>query len=196
MSAFTRVIILIVVIIALAAGAWFVTRQAELSRSELPVLAELPDFQFTAQDGSFFARDSLLGHVSVVDFIFTRCKGPCPIMSGHMAQLYRVFADADQVRFVSITVDPDYDSLAVLRAYADDKGVTDSRWIFLWAPIDSVVWLSEQGFLLAAEDLPGAHTTKWALVDQDANIRGYYSGTDPASIEILKTHIVQLVKDM
>lgn len=191
-----RLLLFGVVVIALAIGAYLVIQQAETSRANLPVLNSLPEFEFVRQDGEPFGTEDMFGKISVVDFIFTRCKGPCPIMGGHMLQLYELFKETDDVRFVSITVDPSYDSLVVLKAYADSLGVTDSRWQFLWAPIDSVVWLSEKGFLLAAEDLPGSHTTKWALVDQNANIRGYYSGTDPASIEILKTHIVQLVRDM
>lgn len=196
MSGITRLIILVLVVIVLAVGAYVVIRQAEVSRSDLPALARLPEFEFVTHEGARFGTEDMLGEINVVDFIFTRCQGPCPIMGGHMSELYELFEDANNVRFISITVDPEYDSLSVLRAYADGMGVRDSRWLFLWAPIDSVVWLSESGFMLAAEDLPGSHTTKWALVDQNATIRGYYGGTDPASIEILKTHIVQLVRDM
>jgi len=191
-----RLIIFVAAILVLAVGAWLVLKQADSSRTELPVLGNLPDFEFVKQDGRPFGKSDMLGSISVVDFIFTRCKGPCPIMSGYMAELYEVFKKAPGVRFVSITVDPEYDSLSVLKAYASDKGVTDGRWVFLWAPVDSVVWLSESGFMLAAEDLPGGHTTKWALVDALANIRGYYSGTDEASIEILRSHIAELVKQL
>ncbi|UCD62870.1 MAG: SCO family protein, partial [Candidatus Zixiibacteriota bacterium] len=184
-----RALIIAVVVIVLGIGAYVILKQAELSRSELPVLGAVPDFQFVSQEGRPFGHDDLEGRISVVDFIFTRCQGPCPIMSGHMVELYKLYEETDDIRFVSITVDPDYDSLSVLKAYAEDKGVDDPRWVFLWAPLDSVVHLSETGFMLAAENLPMGHTTKWALVDRDANIRGYYSGTDPVSIEVLKTHI-------
>ncbi|MEW6413572.1 MAG: SCO family protein [Candidatus Zixiibacteriota bacterium] len=191
-----RTLVLLAVIVILAGGAYFVIKQAQTSVSDLPVLGQLPDFEFTAQSGGMFGRREMRGKVNIVDFIFTRCKGPCPIMSGFMSELYQLYGGTDSVQFVSITVDPSYDSLKVLQAYAESHGVKDSRWVFLWAPIDSVVQLSEQGFMLAADDLPGSHTTKWVLVDKDANIRGYYSGTDEASIEVLKTHVARLVKEM
>lgn len=191
-----RILVLLAVIVVLAGGAYFVIKQAETSVSDLPVLGQLPDFEFTAQSGEMFGRKEMRGKVNIVDFIFTRCKGPCPIMSGFMSELYQLYRGTDAVQFVSITVDPSYDSLRVLQAYAESNGVNDERWVFLWAPMDSVVNLSEQGFMLAADDLPGSHTTKWVLVDKDADIRGYYSGTDEASIEVLKTHVARLVKEM
>lgn len=72
--------------------------------------------------------------------------------------------------------------------------ITDG--FFLRSTIDEVKLLSEHGFMLVADDLPAMHSTKFVLVDQNARIRGYYSGTEKASVNILKTHINRLVKQV
>ncbi|MCX6829046.1 MAG: SCO family protein [candidate division Zixibacteria bacterium] len=176
----------------LAVASLLVINQARRSRNEVPVLGQLPDFTFTERSGRPFGLSDMKGKINVVDFIFTRCKGPCPIMATKMGELYKLYEGSNQVQFISISVDPEFDSLTVLQAYAERQGVTDNRWVFLNAVIDSVISLSENGFKIAAEDLPGGHTTRFILVDQKGRIRGYYDGLDDASLGIMKTHIRQL----
>jgi protein SCO1/2 len=169
---------------------------AESSRGELPVLGRVPAFEMTERDGQPFGREDLDGRISVVSWIFTNCPGVCPRMGEQMIQLYHDFAGSDKVQFVSISVDPDRDSLAALRAYAESWGVADKRWVFLRAPIEDVVDLCENGFMLPAVDLPGGHTFRFTLVDAEGYIRGYYDGTDAASVAILKDHMAMLVREM
>ena len=176
----------------LAVASLLVINQARRSRNEVPVLGQLPDFTFTERSGRPFGLADMKGRINVVDFIFTRCKGPCPIMATKMGELYELYDSSSKVQFISISVDPEHDSLTVLQAYAERQGVTDNRWVFLHGAIDSVVNLSENGFKIAADDLPGGHTTRFILVDQKGRIRGYYDGLDDASLGIMKTHIRQL----
>ncbi len=191
-----RVFVIAIVVLGMAAGAYLVILRAEQSRAALPVLGAVPEFELTAQDGRTFTRQDLHGKINVMDFIFTRCQGPCPIMSGYMTELYNLYQSTDEVRFVSISVDPDYDSIGVLQAYARQHGVTDGRWTFLTGSMDRIKSLSEQGFMLAADELPAGHSTRFILVDGEGSIRGYYDGTDQASINILKSNIAQLVKQL
>jgi protein SCO1/2 len=152
-------------------------------------LGQLPDFNFVESTGRPFGLNELKGKINVVDFIFTSCPMICPVMSGKMAQLYRDFADKPQVRFVSITVDPETDTLPVLQAYAKSHGVTDNRWVFLRGPIEDIVSLSEKGFMLAADRLPGGHSTRFILVDDQGGIRGYYDSYDDLSLAKLREDI-------
>jgi protein SCO1/2 len=191
-----RLMALLLLVVILASGAIFVTWQADRSRSELPVLGELTPFEFVANNGEPFGLADLRGKLNVVDFIFTRCMGPCPIMSATMAQLYRQYESSDEVRFVSISVDPEYDSVAVLQQYALTQGVTDERWIFLRGPIEEVKRMSEEDFMLDAATLPAGHTTKFILVDEQARIRGYYDSFDDASLNVLKSNIRELAKKL
>ena len=184
---------LVAVLIVLAAFAAFVVHQANLSRSKISVWGELPDFQFTAaHNGEPFGLEQLKGRLTVVNFIFTNCKSACPIMTPNFAELYKLYKGSDKIQLVSITVDPERDSLPVLRKYARDHGVIDNRWVFLWAPIEEVVRLCEQGFMLPADNLPMGHTTKFTLVDCDGAIRSYHEGLDREGMVLLKNNIRQL----
>ena len=183
-------VLVILFLIALAVDWW-----AEVSHGHLPILGEIPRFEMTAQNGRPFGRDSLNGRINIVDFFFSSCPGVCPVMHGHMLGLYRSLDETDLVRIISVSVDPQGDSLPALRAYADSLGVTGDRWVFLRAPIEEVVELCEKGFMLPADNLPMGHTTRFTLVDGRGRIRGYYDGMDPGSIKILKQHLRLLVKE-
>jgi len=190
------IIAIAAVVIILGLTASFVLTEAQGSRGDLEVLGTVPPFELTERSGLSFGSADMRGKINVVDFIFTSCEGPCPVMADNMSSLHKAFAGSSKVQFVSISVDPARDRLSVLQEYARRQGVTDSRWVFLRGEYDTIRWLSESGFKLAADDLPAMHSTKFVLVDDKGQIRGYYSGTEKASVNILKTHIKELVEDM
>lgn len=162
----------------------------------VPNFGSIPLFTFTERSGGPFGSPHMKGKINVVDFIFTRCQGVCPKMAAKMTDLYQTYADSSNIQFVSITVDPEHDTLEVLRQYAVDNRVLDDMWLFLWAPIEEVVDLSENGFKLAADNLPGGHSSKFVLVDEEGNIRGYYSGVDPDGNKEIKRDINILLKEI
>ena len=112
------IVILLVLAVVLGSVAFIVLVQAERSRSELPVLGTVGDFTLTDQYGQPFSDADMRGKLSVVEFFFTSCRGPCPIMNGYYAELYRAYDGADEIQFVSITVDPAVDTVAKLAEYA------------------------------------------------------------------------------
>ncbi len=181
---------------ALAIVAAFVIKSAKSSRADLPVITSVPEFTLTERSGQEITRSDMLGTLWVVDFIFTNCPSACPIMSREMAELYEVYSHSSNIRFLSISVDPERDTLETLRDYAKSLGVTDNRWLFARGPIEKVIQISEKGFLLPAENLPMGHSTKFVLVDEQANIRGYYDALNKAEIELMKTHIRELARKM
>jgi protein SCO1/2 len=160
----------------------FLVKQIAPNKNQLPILGQLPDFHFTESGGQPFGLSELKGKINVVDFMFTSCPMICPVMTAKMAKLYSDFAIDTNVRFISITVDPQTDSLPVLRAYAIDHAITDNRWVFLRGPIEDVITLSEKGFMLSADRLPGGHSTRFILVDNQGAIRGYYDSGDDLSL--------------
>ncbi len=167
---------------------------AESATTQVPVLAEVPEFTFADQSEQPFGLEQMRGKLNVVGFMFTRCRSICPVMSGVIVDLDDLYQHSDKVRFVSISVDPDYDSANVRREYVDRHGVAQERWRYLRAPIDDVATLMEKGFLLAAEFLPGGHPSHFILVDEQGQIRGYYSHDDPSDINLLKQHIRLLAR--
>jgi protein SCO1 len=173
-----------------------VIRMADQSRAALPEYGAVPEFAFTNHFGEPITRADLNGKLHIVDFIFTSCPSACPVMSKYMAELYELYKDSDKVRFLSFSVDPDTDTLPVLRQYAQRYGVDDDSWIFARGPIEEIKNLSEQGFMLPADGLPMGHSTKFVLVDENGNIRGFYDGMDWEKMEVLMAHVQALAKEL
>ena len=190
-----NIIFIIVLIFFLGLGASWVINKANSSH-QLPTIKSVPEFAFINQDGDPFTEKRLLDKITVLDFMFTNCPGPCPMMTHNMAGLYNDFVGVSEVQFISVTVDPDNDSQETLKNYASLNGVNDQRWNFLFSGIDSIKKLKRDGFMLFADDLPRGHAIKFVLIDAGGNIRQYYDGTDKASMKILRKDITLLVKKM
>ncbi len=155
---------------------------------ETPVEAfskPLPAFSFSAHNGATVSKMELLGKVWVADFIFTSCPGPCLKMSSQMREVQALLNGNPDVRFVSITVNPEVDTPAVLAQYAE-KFSAGPNWLFLTGGRKEIYDLAENGFLLSAVDTGDGsgkledkfiHDTKFAIVDKSGTIRQYVDGT-------------------
>ncbi len=159
----------------------------------LPVLAQLPDFSLTNQDGAQVGLEDLQGRIWVADFIFTTCAGPCPIMSSKMAGLQNYFRLHPEVQFVSYTVNPEYDTPEVLAQYAERYGAQNDRWTFLTGAGEDIHRLAAQGFKMGSMDTPLNHSTYFALVDGQGRLRGYYNSQDEPAINTLISDIQELL---
>jgi protein SCO1/2 len=168
---------------------------AETSQGTLPVLGEIPEFKMTERSGRSFGHVEMIGRINVVYCFFTNCPSVCPVTGANISRLYNIFSGSDKVRFISISVDPDRDTLEALRSYAESWGVNDNRWLFLRAPIDEVIWFCEKGLMLPADGLPMGHSARFVLVDHTGHIRGYYDGMDESSVDILRQHITRIVQE-
>ena len=172
----------------------FTVDQATQSRiNNLPLITEIPSFQLENFDGTSFTEQNLDNQITVASFIFTQCEGACPIMSENMGLLQKRFSESNELQFVSITTDPDYDSKDILKEFSN-KYSNKNNWFFLRGNIDEVVELSQDGFFLSASLLPLGHSTRLILIDKDRNIRKYYEGTIDANIVELQNDIVTLIK--
>jgi protein SCO1/2 len=179
---------LIVVALALAAvgtaftAAWARTK---MMHAPMPHIATLPAMEFTAHDGSKVTRADFDGHVTVVDFIFTRCTSSCPRLSERMAEA-RKSLDADvksgAVRFLSISVDPEHDTPDVLAKFAEVYRADAPAWRFATGPVDDLERVVVQGFRTGltrsakrAEVGDIVHGEKFIVVDRRGDIRGFLS---------------------
>lgn len=181
-------------VILLGAGASWVIQKAN-SSYDIPILKPVPVFSFINQDGDPFTEKDLNDKITILDFIFTSCAGPCPIMTHNMTGLYQDFDQVEEVQFVSITVDPDVDTQEILKQYAKINGVNDDRWQFITSNIEAIKDLKKNGFMLYAEELPRGHAIKFVLIDQNGQIRKYFDGTEEASMAVLRKDITNLVKE-
>jgi cytochrome oxidase Cu insertion factor (SCO1/SenC/PrrC family) len=153
----------------------------------VPIAGQVPDFSLTERSGSIVTKRSLEGRVWIADFIFTRCQGVCPLLSGRMADLQSALRDRSDVTLISFSVDPDHDTPEVLSRYAKGYDADAERWLFLTGERESMYRLIGEGFHLAvAEAEPGkvpegeliTHSDRLVLVDRRGRIRGSYHGTD------------------
>jgi protein SCO1 len=117
--------------------------------------AGIQDFTFTERSGRKVTKADLLGHPWVVSFIFTRCAGPCPKVSGRMADLQRLLAGTD-VKLVTLTVDPDFDKPDVLNRYAQAFGADANRWLYLTGDKDKTYRLINESFKMPVKETTGA----------------------------------------
>lgn len=169
---------------------------------EPPRLSQLPDFQLTDENGAPFARHQLNGKVWVANFIFTRCPGSCPILSAKMEKLqHRTRYLGPGFHMVSLSVDPDRDTPADLKAYARRFHANPRGWTFLTGKLDAMQEAVEKGFRIAMskEEIPGSpgffdivHGEHFVLVDRTGMIRGYYA-SDTDGIDRLVADLSRLV---
>lgn len=159
----------------------------------LPVLGQIPDFRLTDERGGPFTGNSMRGHVSVVDFIFTHCRGSCPRLTGRMGELQsRLATDGSDARLVSISVDPDNDTPPVLADYGVKSGADPRRWTFVTGPYTDIASAVVVGFKVStAKIATGAgegevtHGDWFVLVDRTGAIRGYYPTEETGDFERL-----------
>lgn len=152
--------------------------------SRLETLWTLPSFEFPGITATGPARawrsSDFVGRPWIASFIYSTCAGPCPLVSGRMAQLQKVLPE--NVSLVSFTVDPERDTLPVLQAYAARFDADPKRWIFVRPPVADLPKLAIDGFRTAvARDPAGVegfrviHSTKLILVDRKGRVRRFYS---------------------
>ena len=161
-------------------------------------IGEIPPFRFTTQEGKPLTREGLLGKVWVADFIFTRCGGPCPLMTSRMAELARGLTKAGDVRLVSVTVDPEHDTPAVLADYASRMTADPSRWIFLTGPKPDIDDFARKGmFQVLAYDAKGVptHSTRFLVVDRQGRIRKTRGLDEPELVQKLFMDIGGLLRE-
>lgn len=163
----------------------------------------VPEFSFTRQDGTDFGLDDLKGKIWVASFVFTRCPGPCPTITGNLARLHRDLKDSPDIHFVTFSIDPNYDTPEVLTKYAEQFGADPASWSFLTGDQATIHDLSMNGFYSAvmetspeeAKDAgPFIHGTRIYIVDQTGTIVASYDGMIPEGMQQTREKLKELQK--
>jgi len=162
--------------------------------NSLPVIGNIPDFEFVNSEGETITLTSLKGKVWVADFIFTTCNMACPIMTGNMNIIHKKYKQNDDVRLVSISVYPEYDTPEVLTKYASQYNANTNRWYFLTGEESTVQEVIKDGFKIGDYEDIIFHSEKFALVDRSGMIRAYYNGMKTEDMKKLKKDINSLLK--
>ena len=174
------------------------------AQEEAPILQlwEAPDFELLNFDRSSVSRSDLLGKIWVGAFIFTRCPGPCPLISQRMKEI-QAQLETDNTRLVSFTVDPEFDTPAVLAAYARQWSKGTPNWFFLTSEDPSELERVAAGFKVAAarietetDEVPDiVHGTHLFVVDQNGIVRSFVGSSSAGSVQEVLHLIERLARE-
>ena len=195
-----KITLILIPVVTAALLFWLREMQVSaLSNRPLPSYGTIPSFNLVNQDAQPFGSQQLAGKIWIADFIFTTCKGPCPIISTRMSELQKPLEKSD-VHLVSFSVDPETDTPPILLAYADKLRQEPLRWDFLTGARDAIASISRDGFKLGISEgeEPGSgpvHSTRFVLVDRRGTIRGYYDALAPDGVTKLLADTNHLLRE-
>ena len=150
----------------------------------------IADFKFTNQNGKVITQKDYEGKIYVADFFFTTCPTICPIMADNMVDIQKAIKNNPKVMLLSHTVMPDVDSVPVLKKYALEKGVIDSKWNLVTGDKKDIYSIARKSYLAVKMGKPEelydmVHTENFVLVDSKRRVRGFYDGTNPEEVKKL-----------
>ena len=160
-------------------------------------------FALTERSGREVTLESLLGRPWVAGFVFTRCSGPCPKITGTMRHLQDRLSGVD-ARLVSFSVDPEWDTPEVLRSYADAVGADRERWWFLTGDRSAIYALIQKSFLSPVERAPDgsapigqhvSHRSQVVVVDKLGRLRGFYAGESDVDVAAIVARVRYLASE-
>jgi len=175
--------------------ATFTPRWIDPSDKELDTFHRISKFELINQEGETITNETFDQKVYVVDFFFTVCPGICPKMMDNMMMLQDEFIDNKDVLLLSHSVTPERDTVSVLKAYAEEKGIVSQKWHLATGTQHEIYKLGRKDYFVE-EDLgiekemdEFLHTENFVLIDKQRHIRGIYNGLN-------KTSVRQLITDM
>jgi protein SCO1/2 len=178
----------------------FTPKWLALQSDALKSFHQIPDFNFTNQDGNTITQKTFENKIYVTDFFFTTCPGICPMMTKNMTLVQEAFKDDDAVLMLSHSVTPTIDSVAQLKKYAVDKNI-GKNWHLVTGNKKEIYDLGRQ-FYLVEEDLGTPkgiddflHTENFVLIDKNKHIRGIYNGLNTNAVQQLIADIRTLKKE-
>jgi protein SCO1/2 len=154
----------------------------------------IANFSLLDQNGDTITQENFKDKIYVADFFFTRCQTICPVMTVNMGDLQEYFKNDEDIKFISHSVTPIIDSVSVLRAYADKKGINDKKWHITTGDKMHIYELARKSYFAVLDEGDGGeqdfiHTEQFILVDKNRQIRGFYDGTD-------KEEMQRIIKDI
>lgn len=169
---------------------------------------KLPDFSLINQQGDTVSWEGLKGKVVVADFFFTHCPTICPRLTTNMRYLQQSINNSQRVgdktpdflHFLSFSIDPERDSVARLKQWADRFQVNPEQWWLLTGSKKDIYDMAIDEMKIGLVDGQGVdtnfiHTDHFVLIDSNRHVRGYYHGLDTASLQQLSNDIIFLTME-
>lgn len=179
-------------------------------KESLVKIGPAPKFELSNQDNIKINNETYKGKVYVLEFFFTSCPTICPKMNQSMLQIEKTFFGNPNFGIVSISINPEHDTPAVLKEHRELLGVKSSNWNFLTGDKTYIFDLSNKGFNLYTGENNKAkggfeHSGLFALIDKNGNIRCrkdnfgnpilYYDGLDKKGVRNIQQDITILLKE-
>lgn len=153
---------------------------------------DVENLAFTTSEGKTLELKELNGKVWIGSFFFSSCPGPCRQINLAISELAKELTDND-IKFVSMTVDPDNDTPQVLHDYGKSFGADFSRWYFLTGRFEDAQRVCQDVFAMPIDRK--VHTERLILVDRSGRRRGIYSTGEEAQMRALKKMVAQLLNE-
>lgn len=160
----------------------------------------IADFKLTNQNGNTITNADYEGKIYIADFFFTRCQTICPVMAYNMSELQAYYKNDNKIMFLSHSVTPIMDSVPVLKAYAEAKGIIDGKWNVTTGSKKHIYELARKSYFAVLDQGDGGeddfiHTEQFVLVDKERRIRGYYDGTEKEDMKKIIADIALLKEE-
>ena len=182
-----------------------ITRVKDGKESSDTVWHQVKNISLVNQLGDTIQLDQLRGKVLVIDFFFTHCGSICPALTRNMKKLQDAIKQQDKIKYadtsifqlLSLSVDPERDSVPVLKKYADKYNVNHDVWWMLTGPKKTIYDFAFEELKVDKYnddpiDSSFVHTSRFTLLDKDHIVRGYYNGLDDTALSKLSNDIVFL----
>ncbi len=162
--------------------------------------AGIEDFAFTNFDGRTITKADPLGRPWAICFVFTKCLGPCPTVTKQFRDLQSRLREED-IRLVTLTVDPVRDTPEVLASYAKLNGADPEKWHFLTGDQAEIYGLIHRSFRMPVQEIVGPdrqegfeviHSTNVMLVDAEGVVRGKFNAAKDAEMAQLRRELASL----
>jgi protein SCO1/2 len=174
----------------------------DFAKVKLPVLNTVQHFSFLKQDSTMVSEQQTQGKVYVAEYFFTSCRGICPKMNKNMKAIYERFKSDSNFIVISHTVNPETDSLPVMRHYADSMGANSKNWWFVTGTKEALYKAARESYMLDDPknnskniDEQFLHTQFFTLVDRLGRVRGVYDGIKKDEVEQLIHDISELIAE-
>ncbi len=174
----------------------------DIGKEKLPPLNKVHEFHFVRQDGKEITQKDVVGKTYIAEYFFTTCKGICPKMNKNMQKVYNELKNDKNFMVLSHTVDPETDSVPVLKRYADSIGASIDNWWFLTGTKENLYKTARESYLLddpqnSSKNITDQfiHTQFFALVDKEGQVRGIYDGLKKDETEQLVVDCKKLLSE-
>ena len=145
----------------------------------------------TDSGGNSVSEKNLEGKFTIVSFFYTTCRGICPLITSHLKGLSPELERSSDFQMLSISIDPQTDSVSKIAKYKKDQSISNSNWIFVTGDKDKIYELARRSFNADTRltSIEGAfdfvHSENIYLLDRDLYVRAIFQGKTKNSIPII-----------